>query len=322
MCSSLSAERKFPILPKATLPLGFGTGMLYAASDRPSALRLLETAFDSGIVYFDTARFYSDGLSEGMLGQVFSHRRDQVILVSKAGILPPMRSLSKRIADKAVHTARKVPLARRFISEPTYPGPTFHVFDIPRLRKSVETSLRELKTDYLDALLLHEPTAETAGDSAIKAFAEQLVKEGKIRAYGVAPAIEDALAIEQRGIVFGTIMQFASSAWDDNIAHFSARDGRLLITHSIFTTRLRDTLARLREDDAAAARWRAAFGVEPTDAQAMASLLLRHAVARNPGGMVLFSTTSPDRIRQNLRAADTPLSPPQAALLSEMLMAL
>lgn len=322
MCPSLTAERKLPVLSKATLPLGFGTGMLYAVSDRPSALRLLETAFDSGIVYFDTARYYSDGISEGMLGEVFSGRRDQVILVSKAGILPPMRSLTKRVMDKAVHTARKVPFARRFISEPTYPGPTFHVFDIPRLRRSVEKSLRELKTDYLDALLLHECTAENAADSAIKAFAEKLVKEGKIRAYGVAPAIDEALAIEHRGIAFGTIMQFANSAWDDNIAHFSPRDGRLLITHSIFTTRLHDTLERLRGDEAAASRWRAAFDVDPGDAQAMAYLLLRHALYRNPSGMVLFSTTSPDRIRQNLRALDAPLSPPQAELLSEMLMAL
>lgn len=310
------------LLPQPALPIGFGTGMLHTAPDRKSALRLLETAFETGITYFDTARLYCDGRAEGMLGNVFSHRRDKVILVSKAGILPAYRSLADRISAKAEHTARKNSFLLRVVREPRRSEPTFGVFDVPSLRKSVETSLRELKTDYLDALLLHECTPQDASEGAVSAFAEELLKEGKIRAYGVAPRIEDALAMKTEGIDFGTVMQIASSAWDDNVAHFPPCYGRLLVTHSIFTRRLRRTIERLRGDEEATGRWRAAFDMEPTEPEAMARLLLRHAHHRNQTGVVIFSTTSAEHIRRNVRATDSPLTTEQAALLCKMLLAL
>lgn len=309
-------------LLKPTGPLGFGTGMLWSIRDRGRAVRLIETAFDSGISYFDTARLYADGLAEGMLGEAFSHRRDQVIVVSKAGILPVHRSLAKRVSDKLLHTARKAPPLRNVLPEPRYAEPTFGVFDIPRLRKSVETSLRQLRTDYLDALLLHECTTEDAANGEIREFVERLMEQGKIRAYGVAPRVEDALEIERRRISFGNIMQVASNAWEDTISRLPPHEGRLLVTHSIFTTRFRETLEKLNADASAASGWRAAFDVDPGDTAAMARLFLRHAMHRNPAGVVLFSTTSPDRIRENLRALASPLTPDQGDLLPKMLKAL
>lgn len=322
MPHTAAAESLLPVLLRPSPPLGFGTGLLYRIRDGKSAVRLIETAFDCGIVYFDTARLYSDGRSEGMLGEAFSRRRDQVILVSKAGILPSSRTLAKRVVDKAVTTARKAPFLRGLLREPKYAEPTFGVFDVPSLRKSVDTSLRELRTDYLDALLLHECTAENAADPELKEFCEELVKKGQIRAYGVAPRVEDALAIERQGLAFGSIMQIASNAWDDNVAHLASCGGRLVVTHSILTDRFRDAIERLRRNEAAAARWRAAFDTDPNDMAAMARLFLSHALSRNPSGVVLFSTTRAERIRENLRALDSPLAAAQADLLAEMLRTL
>ncbi len=310
------------VLSKPTGPLGFGCGLLSTVGSRSSAIRLLEAAFECGITYYDTARLYAEGQAEGMLGEAFSRQRDQVIVVSKAGILPTSRTLTKRVADKAVHLARKMPAFGAVLREPKPAEPTFGVFDIPRLRQSVETSLRELRTDYLDALLLHECTPEDARSPEIRTFVEDLVKEGKIRTYGVAPRAKDAVAIEREGIGFGPIVQLASDPWENNVERLPPRDGRLVITHSVFAKHFRSAIEHLRADTSAAARWRAAIDVDPTDEAAMARLFLGHALYSNPSGIVLFSTTNPERIRQNLDALSSPLPPDQLARLPAVLKSL
>jgi D-threo-aldose 1-dehydrogenase len=293
--------------------------MLLAAGDRKSAVRLLNVAFDSGIQHFDTARLYAEGLAEGVLGEAFSHRRDQVVLVSKAGILPTDRSLKRRVVDKAFHVARKVPPLGKILREPAVAEPTFGVFDVPRLRESVDKSLRQLRTDYLDALLLHECRAGNAADPEIKAFADDLVAQGKIRAYGVAPTVEEARAIDRLGVECGTIMQIASSACEEGPPDRWQRGGRLLVTHSVLGARFRDALEHLRRDREAAERWRAAFDMAPGDGRTLARLLLGHALHANPSGIVLFSTSDPARIRDNLQAAATPLSEDQARQFAMLL---
>ncbi|MEQ9506961.1 MAG: aldo/keto reductase [Hyphomonas sp.] len=310
------------VLSRPTGPLGFGCGQLADAGDAAAAARLLEAAFDNGITYFDTARLYAEGRAEGILGEVFKDRRDQVIIASKAGILPASVWLTKRVTDKAVRTARRLPGLQSILPEPAPVHPTFNVFDRPRLQASVETSLRELKTDYLDVLLLHECQPEHAADEAVRAFADDLVRQGKVRAYGIAPRIDDALAIEQQGVAFGKIVQVASSAWQDTVSRLPPRADRLLITHSVLGQPFRDTLQKLRADEAAAASWRAALDIDPTDPQALARLILGHALQANPSGLVLFSTTNPDRIAHNMRAAQAPLPEAQvnqlAGLLAEL----
>jgi D-threo-aldose 1-dehydrogenase len=322
MIAHPDARHLATVLSGPTGPLGFGCGQIADAGDRSSAIRLLETAFDNGITYFDTARLYAEGRAEGILGEVFARRRDQVIIASKAGILPVSLSLAKRVSDKAVRTARRFPGLKSILSEPAPVHPTFNVFDRPRLQASVETSLRELKTDYLDVLLLHECMPKHAADEEVRAFADDLVRQGKIRAYGIAPRIEDTLAIEAAGTAFGKVVQVASSAWQATVSRLPPRAGRLLITHSVLGQPFRDTVQKLRADDAAAARWRSVLDVEPTDPEAMARLFLGHALQANPSGLVLFSTTNPDRIAHNVRAAQMPQSSAEAGQLAGLISAL
>jgi aryl-alcohol dehydrogenase-like predicted oxidoreductase len=86
------------------------------------AVRLLRRAFDAGVDFYDTARYYSD--SEEKLGNAFSHVRSSVV-----------------IATKAMAADKKSVLA------------------------SLETSLRNLRTDYVDILQLHNPaTLPDPGD--------------------------------------------------------------------------------------------------------------------------------------------------------------
>lgn len=307
------------VFSKPTGPLGFGCGLLALAGNRRSAVRLLEAVYDNGIVYFDIARLYAEGLAEGMIRDAFARRRDRVILVSKAGILPTNRPLLRRAADKAIHVSRRFSWGRTLLQEPVAAGPTFGVFDIPRLRTSVETSLRELGTDYLDALLLHECTAGDADRPEIRAFADDLVRQGKIRAYGVAPRVEDAAEIDRQGIDFGTIMQVAGRALLEQPPIISTRPERLVVTHSVFSDGFATLTGHLQKNPAARSLVQKTFDIDPSNNADLADLLLRHALYLNRTGVVLFSTTRPERIAQNAKAADKLLSHDEAQKLTALL---
>ena len=67
--------------------LGFGCAALMGRASRGESLKALGTALDAGITFFDTARSYGYGASEGLLGQFLQGRRDKVILCTKFGIL-------------------------------------------------------------------------------------------------------------------------------------------------------------------------------------------------------------------------------------------
>lgn len=297
---TLSAQSLFG---KPTGPIGFGTGPIGKTRSRADALRLLEAAFDAGVTYFDTARLYADGVAEGMIGEVFSGRRDKVIITTKAGILPPDISLPTRIRGKLATIARKAPPLRKVIPKPVS-EPVFGVFDLPRLRASVEMSLRALKTDHVDSLLLHECSAADAFNPEVAGFVEGLQAEGKIRSWGIAPAISDMIDIAGVGKPCGPIAQFASSAFDDNMDRVKLSPGVLRITHSALAGPFNELVKRLQTDGAAAARWRTAIDLDPQDVSGLAQMFLAYSVKRNPGGMVLFATTRPERVRENLRAID------------------
>ena len=78
------------------LPYGIG---IKSKADMPSqeeSVRLLHTAVDSGINFFDTARMY--GLSESIMGNAFKDRRNQVVMVDC--LITSPKYLLKTIAGK------------------------------------------------------------------------------------------------------------------------------------------------------------------------------------------------------------------------------
>jgi hypothetical protein len=81
--------------------VGLGTGDLFRDGRSGDAVRLVETAFDAGFRYYDTARLYGDGQAEHVLGAALARRRDQVVIASKAGIIPWSMQTGRRFAAKA-----------------------------------------------------------------------------------------------------------------------------------------------------------------------------------------------------------------------------
>ena len=123
---------------------------------------LIEATFGLGITSFDHADIYGGYTTEADFGAAFTQStipREKVTFISKCGIQYPseMRPLAVKHYD----------------------------YSADHIRFSVESSLRNLQTDYLDLLLLHRPSP-LMDATTITTTLETLKKEGKIHDYGVS----------------------------------------------------------------------------------------------------------------------------------------
>ena len=115
--------------------LGFGCwaigsdkgNMGYGNVDKNQSIKSLNFAYEKGINFYDTANLYGNGYSEKIIGEVFKNKRDKVILSTKGGTLP--------------HKTLFMP----------------QDFSEKNLVKSIDLSLKRLKTDYIDLFQLHSP---------------------------------------------------------------------------------------------------------------------------------------------------------------------
>jgi aryl-alcohol dehydrogenase-like predicted oxidoreductase len=180
--------------------LGFGCSAILGRSGRADSLRALATAWDRGIRFFDTARSYGYGESEGLLGEFLQGRRDQAVIATKFGILAASQSGWKRVAKTV---ARKVlaaaPAARSILQKGAASQFNPGQFTIPVLQQSIEESLRKLKTDCVDLLFLHAaPSSVLEQDDLLEAMG-RLVEAGKVKLAGLSAEPDVvALAVERR----------------------------------------------------------------------------------------------------------------------------
>lgn len=145
--------------------IGYGTMMIGGSwndapltdSIRESAMKVVHTALDAGINFFDHADIYTKGKSEEVFAELWKDSpglRQKIYLQSKCGI--------------------------RF-------APPLHRFDFSyeHIIASVEGSLKRLQTDYLDVLLLHRPDPLIEPEEVARAF-DELKHAGKVRWFGVS----------------------------------------------------------------------------------------------------------------------------------------
>ena len=186
--------------------LGFGCSAVLGRVGRKASLAALAAAYDAGITFFDTARSYGYGESEALLGEFLCGRRDSVVISTKFGILPARTNLLKEALKPAVRRLLQLaPSARKAMQNQIAAQFSTGNFSVAALQESLETSLRALRTDYVDLLFLHEPSVSVLQQDDLFAALERLVDEGKVRRFGIAshPAVvEVALAAGLRTIQF------------------------------------------------------------------------------------------------------------------------
>jgi uncharacterized protein len=149
--SEKGAARKLGRTGIQVRPVGFG-------ATRSLENALLKIGLEKGINFIDTGRQYFNGKNEEMVGEVTKNMRDKVVIQSKLRI---------RNRGKSLQT---VEVAERIIKE---------------MDSSIDQSLKALKTDYIDIMLIHgaESTDLIYHDMVVQCF-EKAKKSGKIRACG------------------------------------------------------------------------------------------------------------------------------------------
>jgi len=141
--------------------LGFGcwpmAGDRYGAIEDDEAVKAIHRALDRGVNCVDTAPAYGGGHSEEVVARALEARRRDVILVTKCGVKAPP------------------------------PGQLGPMRDSSRanILREVDASLKRLRTDWVDVLLIHWPDASTPFEESMRAL-EEVVSSGRARFVGVS----------------------------------------------------------------------------------------------------------------------------------------
>jgi D-threo-aldose 1-dehydrogenase len=279
--------------------LGYGCSSLMARTGRQESLRLLSAAFDAGITHFDVARSYGYGEAEGVLGEFISRRRDEVTVTTKLGIVPPRggRALgtAKRVARAVAAVSPGIRQALRRRAGAMVAHGRFAVGDA---RASFERSLRELRTDHVDVVLLHEPQLDDLSDELL-AFLEESVRSGRARAAGVAADRSATAQLVAAAPGTLAVAQMPDNALEPELPGALAGPAGTIVTHSV----LESALPLLRD------------GTPGIPAERLPRLLLASALRRNPDGLVLVSSRNPGHLRDNATLIDAPPEPAEIEAL-------
>jgi aryl-alcohol dehydrogenase-like predicted oxidoreductase len=166
--------------------VGFGCAALLGRASRKESLAALAAAADAGITFFDTARSYGYGGAEGLLGEFLGTRRKEAVICTKFGILPAAQGWKQKLKPLARAAIKAFPGLRAAAKRQAATQFVAGQFTLETLRTSFETSLRELRTDHVDMLLLHAaPESVLAQDDLLEAMG-RLVESGKVLVAGIS----------------------------------------------------------------------------------------------------------------------------------------
>lgn len=130
---------------------GYGT-----AGDKMEMIKLIHQAIEKGITFFDTAEVYGPYINEELVGEALEPYRNEVVIATKCGI---------QIVD----------------------GKQIVIGKPETIHRSIEGSLKRLRTEYVDLYYLHRIDPDTPIEEVAETM-KQLQQEGKIRHWGVSEA--------------------------------------------------------------------------------------------------------------------------------------
>jgi aryl-alcohol dehydrogenase-like predicted oxidoreductase len=127
----------------------------WGPQDESEAILTIQTALDLGINWIDTAPFYGWGRAEQIVGKALQGKRDRVFIFTKCGTLRNEQGGEREDLSPA------------------------------SIRREVETSLRNLQTDYIDLYQFHDPDPNTPIEESWDAM-QTIIQEGKVRYGGLS----------------------------------------------------------------------------------------------------------------------------------------
>jgi D-threo-aldose 1-dehydrogenase len=299
-----------------TTRLGFGCAGLMRSPSQRERLAVLHAAYDGGIRHFDVARTYGLGAVEGELGRFAKRRREELVIATKFGIGPSVSiGALARLQRPARTLLRRYPKLRSLVkrrADGFYGG---REYSSEKARASLETSLRELGTDHVDLLLLHEPSPrDRVQTEELMGFLEDCRSAGTVRTWGISGEPVDSLGVAAR---FGdrALLQLSDSVLAPQRSAELA--GRPIVTFRVLAKPLR-VLGEALRDPGARAAWTARLGLDPTRPGTLPRLLLQEAVDANPAGTVLVGSNDPIHVAELVASLEQPVSGPAIEALREL----
>jgi aryl-alcohol dehydrogenase-like predicted oxidoreductase len=172
---------------------------------------LIREALHRGVRAFDTANVYGNGRSEVLLGHALADVRADVFVISKAGYLTGMDGSQELFA---------------------IPPQSFRP---DSLLRSLEESLLRLRSDYLDAFLLHDPPEEVVRSDAVWDMLRTARDDGLVRSIGASTSPRKAvLAIEHGAEVIEVLFSRARPEAREELLPMAGRRNVVVLARSPF----------------------------------------------------------------------------------------
>lgn len=282
-------------------------GMTYAYSnlpDKKDMISLLHLAVERGVTFFDTAEIYGPYTNEELLGEAFSGMRDKVIIATKFGFDTENGTDLHKLNSRPEH-----------------------------IRKVAEQSLKRLKTDVIDLYYQHRvditvPIEDVAGT------VKELIQEGKVKYFGLSEAGAETI-YKAHAVQPVAALQNEYSLWwrkpENEILPLLEELGIGLVPYSPlgkgylagkFTdesrfdnTDFRSKLPRFTPEALKANKAMVEL-LSDTASQKSATtaqIALAWILAQRPWIVPIPGTTNPERLIENIGAADITLTPDELA---------
>lgn len=166
--------------------LGFGCASLGSRIGPRQGSRALSEAFEAGINWFDVAPSYGDGQAEMLLGEFARTRRDRIHICTKCGIVsPPVSTVKAALRPISRLLVKHAPVLRSLAGRTRGPAER-QILSRKSIIDSLDRSLINLGTDYVDVLALHDPELSDIGNEEIARALEDVVAAGKVLTTGLA----------------------------------------------------------------------------------------------------------------------------------------
>lgn len=301
-------------------PVGLGCMGLSHASGDPvddkTAVKILREAYEMGYDFFDTAEAYKgvfpDGsisYNEKLVGEAVKDVRDKVVIATKMGV--------SHNADRSLHLD----------SSPEM------------IRKSLEGSLKKLDMDYVDLYYQHRIDPKVEPEVVAETMAE-LIKEGKIRYWGISEVNEEYLrranavcpvtAIENRYSMMARWHENLFPVCEElNIAYvaFSPMANGILTGKYTSETAFegkqdyRANMPQYSESGYKKAKVLLDFlsGLAEEKHATMGQISLAWMLCKKPYIIPIPGSRKPERLKENLEAGDIILTPEEIGKIDEKL---
>lgn len=128
---------------------------LGAQIDEAESVRLLHTAYERGVNFFDNADLYAEGRAEEIMGRAIRNLPREALVISSKVFFPTM------------------------------PGPNGRGLSRKHITESLYASLRRLQTDYLDVYFCHRYDPDTPVEEVVRTMSD-FVQQGKILYWGTS----------------------------------------------------------------------------------------------------------------------------------------